>query len=353
MDPVTGFGFICDEIEEFEHKFAEYCGTEYAISITSAGSGLDMAMMALNLEPGDEVIAPAINFRAAPYAIVGQGGKVVLCEADPRTLNADPADIEQRITPRTRAMLITHMNGLSAPMDEYLQVAERHPHPQHGPLKVIGDAARACGAGCKGTKVGKLGWMNIFSLHTMKLMTTLGEGGMITTDDADLILRLRGLRQWGIATGDDVVEGAKGLPWSWGSNYKMTKIQAAVGLVQLRRRDEMLAPRIALAHERTAMLKDVPELTLPYEPPGCDHVYYLYNILVPREWAGERRDCLMKMLNDDYGVDTVIANPPVYKTDPFARGVTEGQCLPISKRLGPAYSALPCIHLCRPRTMNI
>jgi len=330
MDLSVGFGFICDEIVEFEERFAEYCGTKYAISITSAGAGLDMSMMALDLEPGDEVISPAINFMAAHYAIIGQRGKVVLCEVDPQTLNADPADVEARITPRTRAIQVTHMNGLSAPMDDLLEVAERHPHPKYGPIKVIGDAARACGGEYKGTKIGKKGWMNIFSFHSMKLMTTLGEGGMITTDDPELYQRLRALRMWGDGTE------------YWGGNYKMTKVQAAVGLVQLRRLDEMNALRYARAQQRTELLRDVSELTLPYEPPGCKHTYYLYTCLVPRKWAGEKRDSLVHILQEDYGIGCEV-DPPTYESRPFIRRHTEGQNLPLSEELG-ARIFCPSLH---------
>ena len=339
IDPFVGFGFFCDEIVNFEQAFAEYCGTADAVSITSAGAGLDMAVMALDLEPGDEVISPAINFKAAHYAILGQGGKLILCEVDPQMLCADPADVEKRLTPRTRAILVTHMNGLSAPMDDYLELAERHPHPKYGPLKVIGDAARACGGGYKGTKIGKKGWMTVFSFHTMKLMTTLGEGGMITTDDPDLARRLRGIRMWGADTG------------RWGGNYKMTKIQAAVGLVQLRRLDEMIAARVRVARERTELLESIPELTLPYEPPDCDHTYYLYTILVPREWAGEKRDCLLNMLQEDYEVDTIVANPPTYQDDVFIREHTVGQALPLSDELGARLFCLP-IHPLMPEPDN-
>jgi len=322
MDPAVGFGFICEEIEEFEAAFADYCGTACAVSINGAGTGLDMAMMCLDLEPGDEVIVPAINFRAAAMAVVGQGGQVVWCEADPRTLNVDPADVEKRITPRTRAIFPVHMNGLSAPMDDLLEIAERHPHPRHGPLKVIGDAARACGGGYKGTKIGKKGWMTVFSFHTQKLMTTLGEGGAITTDDPEVGQRLRGLRQFG--TGTD----------GWGSNYKMTKVQAAVGLVQLRRLDEMIARRVALARRRTELLQSVPELTLPHEPPEYEHTFYLYTLLVPREWAGAKRDRLVRILQEEYGVGCCLANRPVYATVPFLREHTAGQELPLSDELG-------------------
>jgi len=312
-----GFGFICKEITDFEAAFARYVGVEHAVSITSAGAGLDMAVMCLDLKPGDEVIVPAINFKAAAHSVIGQGGKVVWCDVDPRTFCADPADFERRITPRTRAIIATHMNGLSADMDALEAVAARH-----GGIKVIGDAARACGGGYKGTKSGKRGWMNIFSFHTQKLMTTLGEGGMVVTDDPELAARLRQLRQWGLGQ-------------RWGTNFKMTKVQAAVGIVQLARLPEMLAPRLALAQERNRLLAGVPELTLPYTPEGYEHTFYLYTLLVPRSWAGAKRDRLMQIIDGEYGVGCVVANPPCYLSDPFLGSQTPpNERLPLSDELG-------------------
>lgn len=332
MDWTVGFGFFCQEILDFEAAFAAYCGTSYALSITSAGAGLDMAMMALDLQPGDEVIAPAINFWAGHYSVIGAGAQLVLCEVDPLTLNADPADVERRITPRTRAILVTHMNGLSADMDALQEVANRHPHPRYGPPKVIGDAARACGGEYKGAKIGKHGWMTIFSFHTMKAMTTLGEGGMITTDDPALYERLRAIRMWG-DTRDDL----------WGGNYKMTKIQAAVGLVQLSRLEEMNGRRYQRAQQRSALLQDVAPLTLPYEPPGYKHTYYLYTCLVPREWAGEKRDRLMELLQQKYHVGSQVLNRPTYQSRAFVRQHTLGQQLPLSEELG-ARLFCPSLH---------
>jgi len=320
MDWNVGFGFNVEEIVKFEEEFARYAGTQFAVSCVTASVGLDMAMMCLDLKRGDEVIVPACNFPAASLATIGQGGKVVFCEIDPRTFNADPADVERRITPRTRAICPVHMNGMSADMDALLDVAQRNPHPKHGPLKVIGDAARACGGGYKGTKIGKKGWMTVFSFHTMKLMTTLGEGGMVTTDDPDVAERLRNIRQWG---------GGK----EWGTSYKLTMVQAAVGSVQLRRLDKMLAKRAERARQRTELLEGVPELILPYVPPGYDHTFYLYTILVPPEWAGEKRDRLIKMMNDDYHVACSVANPPVYYRG-FIGRKTRGQKLPLSEELG-------------------
>ena len=321
MDPSVGFGFDVEEIREFERAFADYCGTKHAIAINGAGTGLDMAMAALDLEPGDEVIVPAINFKAAALSVIGQGGRVVWCEVDERTFQADPEDVERRITPRTRAIFPVHMNGMSAPMDDLLDIAERHPHPKHGPLKVIGDAARALGGGYKDTRIGKKGWCTVFSFHTQKNMTTLGEGGAVTTDDDELARRLRAIRQFGGG-------------WTWGTNYKMTKVQAAVGLVQLRRLDEMIENRRRVALERHALLEGIPEITLPYEPPECRHTYYLYTCLVPEEWAGEKRDRLMSIMQEEYGVGCVVANPPQYEQTPFLRRMTPGQDLPRSNLLG-------------------
>ena len=324
MDWSIGFGFFCNEIVDFEQQFAAYCGTQYAVSITSAGAGLEMAMMMLDLQPGDEVISPAINFIACDYSVIGHGGKLILAEVDPKTLCLDPADVEKRITPQTRAIVATHMNGLSAPMDDLMDIGKRHPHPKHGPLPVIGDVARACGGDYRGTKIGKKGSMNVFSFHTMKLMTTLGEGGMITTDDEQINKKIRDIRMWGSETG------------GWGANYKMTKIQAAVGQVQLRRLDEMNAARYQRAVERTELLTDVKELTLPSEPPGYKHTYYLYTCLVPKEWRGEKRDLLMKMLKEEYGVGSGVLNPPTYTLKPFVQKHIAGQekTLPVSNELG-------------------
>lgn len=327
MDPCVGFGFICEEIQAFEREFAEYCGTAHALTINGAGGGLDMAMRCLNLEPGDEVICPSINFRAAPMSVLGHGGKLVLCEVDPKTLCADPNDVEKRMTPRTRAILPTHMNGISAPMDELEEIARRHPHEKHGPAKVIGDAARALGGGYKGTKIGKKGWMNIFSFHTMKNMTTLGEGGAITTDDDAIVPCLQEIRQFGHE--------------HWGSNYKMTKLQAAVGPIQLRRLEGFLEARRRLAQRRNELLADCPGLSLPLEPPGYEHTYYLYTVLVPREWAGEKRDRVMAVLKQEHGVEAAVLNPPVHRTVPFIERHTRGQELPLSDELGGRIFCLP------------
>lgn len=324
-----GFGFSCQQILDFEAAFARYAGTKHGIAINSAGPGLDMAMRYLNLQPGDEVIVPAINFVASPMAVMGAGGQVVWGEVDPKTLQLDPNDVEKRITPRTRAIFPVHMNGLAAPMDDYYELANRYPHQEHGPLAVIGDAARACGGKYKGEPIGKKGLMTVFSLHTMKNICTLGEGGMITTDDDDVADYCRSTRFYGF--GREV----------WGTSNVMTKVQAAVGSIQLRRLDDFIAARRHLAHLRDAMLDGLPHIQLPYEPPDCMHSYYLYTCLVDPEWAGEKRDALIQRMDEAHGVKCLIANPPVYEARKVMRDHTPGQQLPLSDEIGKRIICLP------------
>jgi dTDP-4-amino-4,6-dideoxygalactose transaminase len=317
----VGFGPGAKEIEDFENAFAKYCGAKYAIAITSCGVGLDIAMMCLDLEPGDEVITPAINYKASQMAILGQGGKVVFCDIDPKTLNVDPEDVERRISPRTRAICPVHLTGLSAPMDELLDIAQRHPHSKHGPLKIVVDAARACGASYKGRKVGAKGWLTAFSFHTQKLMTTLGEGGMIATDDSKLVQRIRDLNHFGGEV-------------SWGTNYRMNKVQAAVGLVQLGRLDAMNSMRRKAAYRRNTLLKDVPEIILPYEPPDYEHTYYVYPILVKPDWAGSKRDRLLAIMQEKFGIVCSITNKPTYVRWPYIAAKCGTPNLPVSEDIG-------------------
>ena len=326
----VGRGFTGPQIQAFEAAFAAYIGTKHAIAMNSAGPGLDTAMRWLNLQPGDEVIVPAINFVASPLAVAGAGGQVVWGEVDPKTLQLDPNDAERRITPRTRAIFPVHMNGLAAPMDDFFEIARRHPHETHGPLAVIGDAARACGGMYKGERLGRRGLMTVFSFHTMKNMVTLGEGGMVTTDDDEAANFARGSRFYGF---DDME--------LWGSSYVMNKVQAAVGLVQLGKLDGFIAARRRLAQRRSAMLADVPELTLPFEPADCLHTYYLYTCLVCREWAGELRNRLIRMMDEVYGVRFLVANPPAYEVHNFLRRHTAGQSLPLSEELGARLFCIP------------
>jgi len=308
-------------VADFENAFAEYCGAKYAIAITNCGVGLDMAMIGLGLKPGDEVICPAINYKASQMVILDRGGKVVFCDIDPKTLNVDPVDVERKITSRTRAICPVHQTGLAAPIDELLEIAERHPHPVHGPLKIIGDAARSCGATYHGNKVGAKEWVTAFSFHGQKLMTTLGEGGAVTTNDPVLAAQMRDMCHYGGEYG-------------WGMNNRMNKVQAAVGLVQLRRLDEMNGMRRKAAYRRNALLDGASEIILPYEPPDYEHTYYVYPILVKPDWAGAKRDRLLSIMQEKFGIVCSVTNKPTYVRWPYIAAKCGTPKLPVSEDIG-------------------
>ncbi|HUS80643.1 MAG TPA: DegT/DnrJ/EryC1/StrS family aminotransferase [Armatimonadota bacterium] len=317
--PHIGFNAHSQVSKDFEAAFADYIGVKHCRVVNGAGAGQDMAMMCFDFEPGDEVIVPAINFKACGLSAAGQGATVVWCEVDERTFQADPADIEARITKNTRCIYPVHMNGMAAPVDDYLALGEKYPHPKHGPIKVVGDTARALGAGYRGKKVGARAWITTFSFHTMKNMTTLGEGGAVVTNDdvvADRLTELRGF-------------GGQG----WGTNYKMTNVQCAVGLCQLEKLEGMLEARRRVAYERNDLLAGLEEVITPYVPEDCWHTYYLYTCLVPLEWAGEKRDRLQQLMKEDYGIPCVVANPPCY-THPWLAKVTDTTKTPKAEVLG-------------------
>jgi perosamine synthetase len=289
-------GFHGPEVTQFEQEFAEYCDVKHALAVNSCGTGLDAAIHALQLGPEDEVIVPGITFKATSLCVMGVGAKVVLAEIDPATFNIDPNDIERCMTPNTRAILAVHNNGLSADVDALEDIAQRHPHPVHGPVPVLCDAARAVGAGYKGTKVGKAGAMNIFSFQTSKNMTTLGEGGMVTTDDDDYAAFVSSMRSFG-STLDN-----------WGTNFRMTKLQAVAGSVQITRLDEMNEARRQRVADFVGLIEDIPGLTLPIEPEGYHHVWYGYTLLLDEEWVGDPRDKMADRLIGEHGVGTWIMN---------------------------------------------
>ncbi|MEU6331538.1 DegT/DnrJ/EryC1/StrS family aminotransferase [Streptomyces sp. NPDC047049] len=320
-----------DRVAAFEEAFADKTRARHAVAFNGGGTALEMVLKCLELQPGDQVISCALNFVGTHLPVIHQGGDLVLAEPHPLTLNLDPGDIEHRLTGRTRAILVTHWNGLGADLRPFLDLAQRHPHPHHGPPVVIVDAARACGGTTPASlPVGAEGWATTFSFETKKLMTTFGQGGMVTTGDARLAHRLRRLRTYGLSQ-------------EWGTNQQLSKIQAAVGLTQLARLDEMNAARISRAHERTRLLDGIEHLTLPPKFHDGQHLYYRYNLLVPPSWAGPGRDALMELLADQYGLGSIVNDPPTYLSHDYIRGHTDGQVCPRAEQLA-ARLLCPCLH---------
>ena len=257
------------KIQAFEAAFAEYHGVRHAIAVNSATSGLHAAVAACEIGPGDEVIVPPYTFTATATAVLHHNAIPVFVDVDPISFCLDPAKLEAAITPHTKAIIPVHLLGRPADMDPILFIAHRH----H--LKVIEDCAQAPGARYKGRLVGTIGDCGVFSFQETKNMAT-GEGGMVITNDADLAERARMVRNHGEA----VVAGEprKYLTSTIGWNYRMTEIEAAIGLVQLKKLDSLNGARHELAGYLLDALPAHPGLTYPTEPPLIDHVYHVFGM---------------------------------------------------------------------------
>jgi dTDP-4-amino-4,6-dideoxygalactose transaminase len=276
----------------FEEAFATAIGARHAIAVNSCTSALHLGLDALGLGPGDEVITATNTFTATVATIVHVRARPVLVDSSDDTLNLDPEDVRRKITPRTRAIVPVHFAGHPAAMDEIAAIAS-----QHG-LIVFEDAAHALPASFRGRKIGTLSPLTAFSFYATKNITT-GEGGMLTTDNDDLAERLRPRRLHGMSRDAWRRYTAEG-SWRYdvaypGFKYNMTDINAALGLVQLRKMDRFRAARAALAARYDECFRDVPEVRVPITRPEVEHAWHLY-VLRIQPWAAVTRDRLIEEL---------------------------------------------------------
>src|SRR6202453_237129 len=259
-------------VKKFEEEFAAFCGTQLGLAVTSGTTGLHLAMVAADVKPGDEVITTPISWIATANAAAALGAEVIFADVDERTLNLDPASVEKKITPRTKAILPVHLYGQCSDMDALNDLAR----PRN--IRVVEDAAHAAGAEYKGRKAGSLGDIAVFSFHQQKNMVTLGEGGMITTSDKRLYERMLSHRSLCCLTYDpkgkylpidETVHPMGKRYWyldfdEIGFNYRMTDVQAAVGSVQLRKLESLNARRIQIANKYIEGLQGIEGLALPF-----------------------------------------------------------------------------------------
>jgi len=290
-------------IGAFEDAFAKFCGAKHAIAANNGTTALHLALVALDLKPGDEVIIPTVTYIATANAVRYCGATPVLVDVHADTMNIDPADIERKISPKTRGIIPVHLYGHPADMVAVNRIADKHR------LWVVEDAAEAHGAMVNGKKVGTLGTCATFSFFGNKIITT-GEGGMITTDDDELAAKLRLYRGQGM--------DPKRRYWFLvvGYNYRMTNIQAAIGLAQMEGIETALADRERLAGWYDAALSDLTEkIVLPVPAPWAKQVYWMYNIFL-REGDETRRDRVMRDL-DDMGIETRPVFYPMHVLPPY------------------------------------
>jgi perosamine synthetase len=281
-------------LAEFEERFASLCGARHAVGVSSWTTGAFLVLHAWGIEPGDEVIVPSLTFIASVNVIRHCGATPIFAEIDPRTFNIDPADVERKITSRTRALMPVDQIGLPCEIDEITALAK-----QHG-LHVLDDAACALGSRNRERPIGSLAEVTVFSLHARKVLTT-GEGGMIVTDDAAFAERLRTLRHQGMSLSDHARHTMRPTVFESypevGYNHRITDIQAAIGLPQLDRLPDALARRRAVAERYSAALANHPFLVAPWVPEGFDPNWQSYQVALC-ETAPMTRNEMMDQLYD-------------------------------------------------------
>lgn len=285
-------------VAELERRFAELHGVEHAVAVNNGTTALVAAIQALHLEPGDEVITSPFTFIATLNAILEAGAVVRFADISLDDFALDADSVEAQITDRTKVIMPVHLYGQAADMGRLMAVAERHN------LRVIEDAAQAHGAAFNGQPVGSFG-IGCFSFYATKNLTT-GEGGIITTNDAEVADTLRVLRNQGMRARYEYVMA--------GHNYRLTDLQAAVALPQLDAYPQQLDARRRNAGRLTELLSDVDGLTLPQQLPGRDHVWHQYTLLLP---SGTDRQSVIDGLTAR-GVGSGIYYPrPVYDYDTY------------------------------------
>lgn len=292
-------------ITGFEKLVADYVGAKYAVAISNGTAALHAACFAAGIGEGDEVITTPITFAASANCALYCGAKPVFADVKADTYNIDPADIERKITDKTKAIIAVHFTGQPCEMDEIHEIAKKHN------LVVIEDAAHALGADYKGKKIGSVSDMTTFSFHPVKHITT-GEGGMIVTNDEKLYERLVLFRSHGITRDEKLMHKNEG-GWYYeqldlGYNYRMTDIQCALGITQMQKLDRFVAKRRALVARYNEAFMDIDEIVCPKQVEGCNNSYHLYVIQVPN---GRRREIFDKLR--DAGIGVNVHYIPVYK----------------------------------------
>jgi dTDP-4-amino-4,6-dideoxygalactose transaminase len=314
---------------EFQAKFAKMCGVKHALACSNCTTGMHLATQLFDIRPGDDVIVTPTTFIATSLVVLKEGGLPIYADIDPRTYNIDPGKIAEKITPKTKAIYVVHYGGLMCDMDPIMEIARRHN------LFVLEDCAHAVNAEYKGRKAGTIGDIGVFSFHSLKNITTCGEGGMITTNNDQFAkgaekLRCMNLIDWEPGQtkwkfGPSVLEKQGQLDywlpshfdvddWNghWGCNYRMNEIQAAVGVTQLDKLEMLTEKRRAIGHKLTAGLTGIKGLTPVYEPSDCKHVFHLYTVCVEEEELGASRDDFMRVLYKEEGIQGILHYQPTY-----------------------------------------
>ncbi|AEV70512.1 UDP-4-amino-4,6-dideoxy-N-acetyl-beta-L-altrosamine transaminase [Acetivibrio clariflavus] len=311
------------KIKEFEDKLAQYTGAKYAVAVSNGTAALHAACFAAGIKEGDEVITTPITFAASANCILYMGAKPVFADIDPKTYNIDPKDIEAKITEKTKAIIPVHFTGLPCDMDEILKIAKKYN------LVVIDDGAHALGTTYKDRKVGSMTDMTTFSFHPVKHITT-GEGGAITTNDEDYYRSLTLFRTHGITRNEKELIRSKE-PWYYeqqflGYNYRITDIQAALGISQINKLDRFLGLRKEYVRRYNEAFGGLDTVDIPFQPDFADSAWHLYIIRLKLE----KLDCSRKQIFEELQSRNIGVNVhyiPVYYHPYYSQlGYKKGIC---------------------------
>lgn len=310
-------------VDEFERRFAAYCGARHGVATSSGTTALHLALLALGVGPGDDVLVPTLSFVATANAVRYVGARPVFVDSEPETWTLDPAAARRAITRRTRAIVVVHLYGHPAAMDEILALAARDGLP------VVEDACQAHGSEYRGRRAGSLGTIGCFSFFANKLITT-GEGGMLVTDRRDLADTARLLRDHGMSPTRRYWHPRVGF------NYRMTNLQAALGVAQLDRLDALVARRRRNARQYAAALAGTPAVAPPPAAPWARPVPWLHTVLL-RGASRRARDRVAAALARQ-GIETRPVFYPISALPPYRDG---SRRFPVAERLSREGLSLP------------
>jgi len=332
--------------EQFETLIAQRAGTRHAVAVSSGTAGLHLALMALDIGPGDEVVTTPFSFIASSNAILYTGATPVFVDVEPKSLNMDPLLLERAITPKTKAILAVETFGNPTHMDRYAAIAARHEIP------LIEDCCEALGAKLSGRPAGSFGRAGVFAFYPNKQITT-GEGGMVVTDDDHLAELCRSMRNHGRPVGPPAIqmhehEGAApsniGMTlWHEriGYNYRMSEVQAALGVAQMRRLDDLLERRAMVAERYISRLMGNPHLVLPTISPESEMSWFVFVVRLATGYTAEERDRVIRGLHN-HEVGAAPYFPCIHLQPPYRqRFGYEPGVLPIAESLSQRSIALP------------
>ena len=301
------------QVQLFQKNFAEMVGTKHALATSNCTTAMHVCAQAIGLKAGDEVIVTPNTFIATSLVVIKEGATPVYADINPKTFNIDPAEVAKKVTNKTKAIFVVHYAGQMVDMDPIMEIAKKHN------LVVLEDCAHAPGATYKGRKAGSIGDFGCFSFHSLKNITTLGEGGMITCNSDEYAEKIDKLRCMNLDHWKNQADywlpshfDVKDIDGKWGNNYRMNEAQAAVGVAQLRKLDMLTNKRIENGRYLNEGLQGIKGISPVYEDPNCKHVYHLYTVLVDQKELGASRDDFMRVLYRQEGIQTILHYQPTY-----------------------------------------